>query len=91
MLNNEQRIRIFKALADETRLVIIRELYAKKNEMSCGELREICGTTKSNASYHFRTLSETNLIKIRKESQTKYASLNLETFDLYLPGFLNTL
>ncbi|MDQ0497031.1 DNA-binding transcriptional ArsR family regulator [Paenibacillus brasilensis] len=51
----------------------------------------ICDTSKSNTSYHFRTLREANLIKVRKDAQTKYASINLETFHLYLPGFLETL
>jgi ArsR family transcriptional regulator, lead/cadmium/zinc/bismuth-responsive transcriptional repressor len=91
MSNHEQRVRIFKALADETRLEIIRTLYTNKMEMNCGELGQICDSSKSNTSYHFRTLREANLIKVRKEAQTKYSSINLETFHVYLPGFLDTL
>ncbi|MFD2371181.1 ArsR/SmtB family transcription factor [Brevibacillus sp. GCM10020057] len=90
-LDTEQRIKIFKALADETRLEIIRTLYANGKEMNCGEVGQLCEISKSNTSYHFRTLREAKLIQVRKEAQTKYMKLNLETFDTYLPGFLDTL
>ncbi|MFF2089482.1 ArsR/SmtB family transcription factor [Paenibacillus sp. NPDC058174] len=91
VLNDETRVRIFKALADETRLEIIRNLYASRKEMNCGEVGDIQGTSKSNTSYHLRTLREAKLIKVRKEAQTRYMSIELETFEAYLPGFLDTL
>lgn len=91
MFNDEQRVKIFKALADETRLDIIRTLYANRKEMNCGEVMQIRDTSKSNTSYHLRTLREAKLIKVRKEAQTKYMSIDIETFQTYLPGFLDTL
>ncbi|MCP1309275.1 MULTISPECIES: ArsR/SmtB family transcription factor [Paenibacillus] len=91
MFNDEQRVKIFKALADETRLDIIRTLYTNKKEMNCGEVMDIRDTSKSNTSYHLRTLREAKLIKVRKEAQTKYMSIDIETFQTYLPGFLDTL
>ncbi|MEQ7049942.1 metalloregulator ArsR/SmtB family transcription factor [Paenibacillaceae sp. P-4] len=91
MFDDEQRVKIFKALADETRLDIIRTLYANGKEMNCGEVMQIRDTSKSNTSYHLRTLREAKLIKVRKEAQTKYMSIDIETFQTYLPGFLDTL
>ncbi|MDR0266970.1 metalloregulator ArsR/SmtB family transcription factor [Paenibacillus sp.] len=91
LLDSEQRVKIFKALADETRLEIIRTLYNHDKEMNCGEVGHHCEMSKSNTSYHFRTLREANLIKVRKEAQTKYMKINLDTFQTYLPGFLDTL
>lgn len=85
------RTRIFKALADETRLEIIRTLYARQKEMNCAEVGDIQGSSKSNTSYHLRTLREAQLIKVRKEAQSRYMSINVETFQSYLPGFLDTL
>ncbi|SFJ32965.1 DNA-binding transcriptional regulator, ArsR family [Paenibacillus sp. UNC496MF] len=90
-VNDEHRIKIFKALADETRLEIVRNLYAAKKELNCGEVGDAQGTSKSNTSYHLRTLREANLINVRKEAQTKYMRINLATFQTYLPGFLDTL
>ncbi|MFB5676143.1 ArsR/SmtB family transcription factor [Paenibacillus terreus] len=89
--SDELRVKIFKALADETRLEIIRALYVGKKEMNCGEIGNIRDTSKSNTSYHLRTLKEAKLINVRKDAQAKYTSLDLETFQTYLPGFLDTL
>ncbi|MEJ8545815.1 metalloregulator ArsR/SmtB family transcription factor [Brevibacillus borstelensis] len=88
---DEQRVKIFKALADPTRIEIIRTLCKTQKEMACGEVGEICAVSKSNASYHFRTLREAGLIKVRKDAQTKFTKLDEETFEKYLPGFLKTL
>ncbi|QWU13935.1 DNA-binding transcriptional regulator, ArsR family [Paenibacillus sophorae] len=89
--SDELRVRIFKALADPTRLQIIRTLKGSRTELNCGEVGERCEASKSNASYHFRTLREAGLILVRKEAQTKYIQLHYETFDTYLPGFLDSL
>ncbi|WCK54097.1 metalloregulator ArsR/SmtB family transcription factor [Aneurinibacillus sp. Ricciae_BoGa-3] len=88
---DDMRVKIFKALSDPTRIEIIRTLYTVNKEMACGEVGEYCSISKSNASYHFRTLREAELIEVRKEAQTKYTKLNQGTFHKYLPGFLATL
>lgn len=89
---DEQRIKIFKALADPTRLEIVRTLFKNKShDMNCGEVGEQCEASKSNASYHFRTLREAGLIVVRKDAQTKWIRLDEEAFEQYLPGFLDTL
>ncbi|MCZ8516650.1 metalloregulator ArsR/SmtB family transcription factor [Paenibacillus filicis] len=88
---DEIRVRIFKALADPTRIEIIRMLYQTKQEKSFGAVGEKCETPKANISYHFRTLREAGLVKIRQEAQTKFVTLNMEVFERYMPGFLNTL
>lgn len=88
---NEQRIKIFKALADETRLSIIKKLYDADKELTCGEACSERQSTKSNASYHYRTLREAGLIKVRKEAQNRFVTLHKETFQQFLPGFLDTL
>ncbi len=92
-LNEEDdiRVRIFKALADPTRIEIIRMLYQTKQEKSFGAVGEQCDAPKANISYHFRTLREAGLVIIRQEAQTKYVTLNTEVFERYMPGFLNTL
>lgn len=88
---NELRVKIFKALADETRLAIIKLLLQTDKEQSCGDIGMQCDASKSNASYHFRTLREAGLIKVRKDAQSKLVTLNRETFETFLPGFLDTL
>ena len=88
---DEQRIKIFRALADPIRLNIIRLLYQKQDELNCGEIGTLLTISKSVASYHFRTLREAGLTTTRKVGQNKFVKLNQETFDTFLPGFLNSL
>src|SRR4051812_6195485 len=91
-VDDEQRIKIFKALAEQTRIEIIRTLLQNNNkEMNCGEVGEHCEASKSNASYHFRTLREAGLIRVRKDAQSKLITIDVDTFERYLPGFLDTL
>lgn len=89
--NDEILIKIFRALSDKTRLEILRILRDKGGEMNCGEIGEHIDIPKSTASYHFKTLREAGLTISHKESLTIYVSLNLETFEKYLPNFLDIL
>ncbi|WP_445489775.1 ArsR/SmtB family transcription factor [Niallia sp. 03133] len=91
LLDDEIRVQIFKALSDESRIAIVRTLYLSGKELSCGEVGERCNILKTTASYHFKTLREAKLTLVRKDSRTKYVKLNLETFEKYLPNFLETL
>ncbi|WP_129728288.1 ArsR/SmtB family transcription factor [Ectobacillus funiculus] len=90
-LSDNQRIRIFNALADEKRINIIRILSQQDTRPRCSDIGRRLEISKSNGSYHLKILSEANLVLIEKEGVTKYVSLNKETFKQYLPGFLATL
>ncbi|WP_352523480.1 ArsR/SmtB family transcription factor [Heyndrickxia oleronia] len=90
-LSDDQRVRIFNALADEKRINIIRILSQQDTRPRCSDIGRRLEISKSNGSYHLKILSEANLVHIEKEGVTKYVSLNKETFKQYLPGFLATL
>ncbi|MHC9533259.1 ArsR/SmtB family transcription factor [Dellaglioa sp. L3N] len=88
---DEVRVQILKALADEARLKIIRMLYIKQDEMNCGEIGEQLAINKSTVSYHFKNLREAGLTTTRKVGQNKFVSLNEDVFNEFIPGFLDTL
>lgn len=90
-LDDEKRVQIFAALADETRIQMIRILKNHGSELSCGEIGEFISISKSTVSYHFRILREAGLTSTRKESLNRFVSLKYETFQKYLPGFLEAL
>ncbi|MBU7554082.1 ArsR/SmtB family transcription factor [Pediococcus ethanolidurans] len=94
-MNIEQRdqkiAQIFKSLAEPNRLKIIRVLYQAQREMTCGEVGKELNISKSTVSYHFKALRLIGLTNTRKIAQEKYLSINVETFQTYLPGFLETL
>jgi len=60
-------VRILKALADETRWRIVRELL--KRTLNVSELTERLGATQYNVSKHLRILREAGLVTTEKEGK----------------------
>lgn len=90
--NDENLIKIFKALADPVRLNILRILSKRESELGCGEVGELLGMSKSAVSYHFKTLREAGLTITRKAGQNKFVRLNHETLEKYsLTNLINNL
>ncbi|MED1953370.1 metalloregulator ArsR/SmtB family transcription factor [Brevibacillus centrosporus] len=88
---DEKRVKIFKALADVKRIEIIRYLYHGQKNITCGDIGSANGLNKSNASYHLKILQEADLIDVEREGQCKIITLQEETFQQFLPGYLATL
>jgi DNA-binding HxlR family transcriptional regulator len=65
--------RVFSALADETRLKIIKLL--SEGEKSVDELVQALGIAQSTTSHHLRVLKEAGLIKGDKRGRSIYYSL----------------
>lgn len=89
--SDEVLVAIFKALADENRLQMIRMLNNHGSEMSCGQIGEQLDLNKSTISYHFRILREAGLTSTRKLGQNKFVSLNTDVINTYLPQLLDVL
>lgn len=90
--NDEDLIKIFKALADPVRLNILRILSKRESELGCGEVGELLDMSKSAVSYHFKTLREAGLTITRKSGQNKFVRLNHETLEKYsLTNLINNL
>jgi ArsR family transcriptional regulator, arsenate/arsenite/antimonite-responsive transcriptional repressor len=71
----EQRAKVFKALADPTRLRIV-EMLADKEEMCGSEMADKLGISLALLCHHWGTLEYAGLITKRKEGQTASISLN---------------
>ena len=89
--NDEWRVKIFKALADESRLSIVRALHEHHNKMAYAELVDQLNCGKSTASYHLKIMQEAGLVTTVRQGQSKIVELNQIVFDGVLPGFLKTL
>lgn len=83
-------IQLFSALADPTRLEMIRMLASAK-EVACTTFDQKFQVSKSTISYHVRTLRNAGVIDVRKEGSFFYYTLVREVFDHYLPRFLEKL
>lgn len=87
----DEKVRILQALADPTRLQIIRLLRDKGHELSCSEIVAQIRIPKSTASYHFRTLREAGLTATRKEALNRFICLQIDIFKEISVGFLKWL
>ena len=65
--------RIFSALADETRLKIVK--YLSEREHSVEELVQLLGIAQSTTSHHLRVLKDAGLIQGDKRGRSIYYSL----------------
>jgi DNA-binding transcriptional ArsR family regulator len=76
---------ILSALADPTRLEIVRRL-AEQDEQCPFDFLEIA--SKQNLTHHFKVLREAGLVKSRYEGRNKFTSLRRELIDEMFPGLL---
>ncbi|MEK7591847.1 MAG: metalloregulator ArsR/SmtB family transcription factor [Patescibacteria group bacterium] len=72
---NKRIVNIFKALADETRVDILRRLSHKK-ELSCQELAGSFSLSQPTLSHHFNKLISANILSARKEGSSHIYSIN---------------
>ncbi|MBB6632845.1 metalloregulator ArsR/SmtB family transcription factor [Cohnella thailandensis] len=69
--------RMFKALADETRMKIAFAL-CEEEELCVCDVANIIGSSLATASHHLRSLKQLGLAKFRKEGKLAFYSLQDE-------------
>lgn len=72
MLKNE--VKIFKALADETRLKIVESL--KDNEKCVCEIMPMTGKSQPAVSQHLRILTKAGILEFRKKGTSIYYKID---------------
>ncbi|MEI6578168.1 MAG: metalloregulator ArsR/SmtB family transcription factor [Eubacteriales bacterium] len=78
-MNNADYVIIFKALADETRLSIVKLLI---NGELCGcKILENFKITQPTLSYHMKALCDSGLVEGRRDGAWMRYSLNKEVFE----------
>lgn len=82
---------IFKVLSEPNRISILRILQHSNRELTCGEVSRQLNISPSTVSYHFKALRKAGLTNTRQMAQAKLLSINRETFQKYLPIFLDSL
>ena len=69
----KRQARVLKALANESRLMIIDRL--SRGECSVGELTELVGNDRSTVSKHLAVLRSNGIVSDRREGNVVYYSL----------------
>jgi len=80
-----EKVDLFKALSNETRLEIINLL--KKESLCACKILEDINLSQSTVSHHMKILADSGLVNCRKEGKWHHYSLNNETLkslELYI-------
>jgi ArsR family transcriptional regulator len=81
-VDQQQLIKIAKALADPTRFNILQAI-AYAGESCCGELAKQFPITQATCSQHLKILVEAGLVTMRREGQFNHYRLVRKTLDTY--------
>ena len=82
----DKYINLFKALANEERLEIVR-LLKKNKEMCAQEVEHNFFLEQSTTSHHLNTLKRAGITKARKEGRKVFYSIDSENFGLTWNSF----
>lgn len=75
-MSDTQIITVLKALADTTRLDIVRSLAKKSCEISCSEAGSCSDLSQPAKSHHFKKLVEAQVLTEQKRGKEKYYCIN---------------
>jgi len=84
-LGDVPMLAVLQALADETRLSIVREL-STGDERLCGSFAP--ELSKATRSHHLKVLREAGLTRTRIEGTSRYVRLRQPDLDEHFPGLL---
>jgi DNA-binding transcriptional ArsR family regulator len=77
MSMHDSSVNVLKALADKTRLDIIRSLVKKPNDTGrCQDVSECSNLSQPAMSHHFKKLVDAGVVLERKVGTEKYYELN---------------
>ena len=78
---HDSKVNVFKALADSTRLDIVRELSKKPHDTaSCAQVSSCSSLSQPAMSHHFKKLVDAGVILERKQGTEKIYELNHDLF-----------
>ena len=84
-------VKIAKALSDKTRLRILKEIAAKRS-ISCGDAEKVVDLYQPTVSHHIKILTDAGLLNTVKDGRHVIISVNkkaLEVFGKLISGSIN--
>jgi ArsR family transcriptional regulator, arsenate/arsenite/antimonite-responsive transcriptional repressor len=81
-MDDVQLVRISKALADRTRLSMLRTI-ARRGELCCGDLARCFDVTQPTVSHHLKVLGDAGLVDTRRSGQFIQVRAVRRTLDDY--------
>ena len=82
-MNIKDSVKIFKALANERRFLILKYLLTRK-ELTVGEISKLISLSFKSTSRHLSVLVGANLVKARQIDLNRFYSINNSGFSKHL-------
>jgi len=86
-MNNKELVKIFKALGNERRFLILKHLLSKK-ELTVGRISESINLSFKSSSRHLSVLINADLVKVRQANVNRFYSINNSGFPKQLLDLL---
>lgn len=77
-MQDNQTVALLKALADKTRLDIVRKLAQEDGEASCADVSTCSSLSQPAMSHHFSKLAEAGVVYEHRRGKEKVYALNTE-------------
>ncbi|MGE5846880.1 MAG: ArsR/SmtB family transcription factor [Ignavibacteria bacterium] len=77
-INEDNIVKVAKALSDKTRFKILKEITNKKG-FTCGDCEEIAELSQPTVSHHLKILFDANLLNSEKDGRFVLISINKKT------------
>lgn len=84
MINSKKAERISKALADPTRVLILKEIKKQKDCLYCVALNDIVDLAQPSIAHHLKLLMDAELILSEKDGRYVKYKLNGQVLDEYV-------
>lgn len=81
--NDEDIVKIGKALSDKTRVRILKEIVSRES-ISCGDAEKIAGLSQPTVSHHLKILTDCHLLISEKKGRHITVRVNKGTLKEYL-------
>ena len=78
-MSNKEAVKIFKALGNERRFLILKYLLSKK-ELTVGKVSELINLSFKSSSRHLSVLTNADLVRARQVNLNRFYSINHEGF-----------
>jgi len=75
MANSKQLVKIFKALGNERRFLILKHLLSKR-ELTVGQIAELIDLSFKSVSRHLSVLINADLVQVRQLNTNRFYSVN---------------
>ena len=87
-MSNKSVAKIFKAIGNERRLLILKNLFTKK-ELTVGEISKLIELSFKSTSRHLTVLSDANLVAVKQINLNRYYSLDFKNIKEFIPFLKN--